>query len=140
MKKNCSKVTKTCGTRNFASCIDYEGEVNENSEFTNQDCLNVEDNIQDIYNQLEDINLSELGQECLEYTQEEGRIKVKAVLLKYEQEICELKTKVTELENRPLCNMPLGSCVDTTGLVDPCGDPITTFGQLLQLLINNDIP
>jgi len=139
--KNCkNKLKFTCEKTTPADCIEFEGDVNTNSSLDSEACKSIEETTQDIYAQLEDINLSELGQNCLNYTTEDGRIKVKIVLLKYEEEICQLKTEIEELKNRPLCNAPLGDCVDVTGLVDNCGDPITTYGQLLQLLINNDIP
>ena len=138
---NCkNKVKNTCDGVRPADCIEYESNVNINSSLNPQSCKSIGETTQDIYEQLEDINLSELGENCLEYVTEDGRIKVKTVLLKYEEEICLLKNKVEELENRPICSMPIGDCVDINGLVDPCGDPITTWGQLIQILINNNTP
>ena len=135
--KNCNqKIKYTCDGEKPAMCIRYEGEVNENSEYTNDSCLSIEETTQDIYNQLEDINLSELGKSCLEYVSEDGRLKVKNVLLKYEQEICALKEKVTVLEQSSLCNLPLGDCINTKCLVDACGEPISTYGQLFQIIID----
>ena len=32
--------------------------------------------------------------------------------------------------------MPLGDCINTACLVDPCGSPITTWGQLIQILVD----
>ncbi len=135
-----NKVKYTCSESKPAECVEYEGTVNTNSSLDADSCKSVEETTQDIYNQLEDINLSELGENCLEYLPEDGRIKVKTVLLKYEEEICNLKEDIEELKNRPICNMPIGDCVNVTGLVNPCGDPITTWGELIQILINNDIP
>lgn len=133
----CNKIKHTCaGSRNYATCIDWEGTVNTQSELDSEDCLNMDEVTQDIYNQLEEIDLSALGEECLTYFLDvNSKTIVKNVLLKFEKEICNLKTEVAELKNKPICDMPLGDCVDTLCLVDDCGDPISTFGQLLQIMI-----
>lgn len=125
--KKCNKVKNTCGTKNFAMCISYEGTINSISEYTNEDCLSIEETTQDIYNQLEQLDLSELGESCLEYVEEDGKILVKNVLKKYEEEICYLKNKVTELENRPFCNQPIADCIeDFSCLSLPCDNSIIT--------------
>jgi len=134
---NCNNKTKqSCGSTNYSTCIQYEGSVNVNSTLTDETCLDLEQTTQDIYDQLDNLDLSDLGDLCLSYTTVGGKNIVKNVLLKYEQEICTLKEKVTELENRPLCEMPLGDCVDTKCLVDACNENISTVGQLLQALID----
>lgn len=134
--KNCNKIKNTCGTRIVAECVDYEDIVNTQSSLDVNECPTISETTKDIYQQLEEIDLSALGNECLTYVETEaGKIIVKNALLKFEDEICTLKTEVEELKNRPLCNMPLGDCVDTLCLVDDCGDPIETFGQLLQIMI-----
>ena len=144
MKKNCNmKIKYTCEGEKPAMCIKYEGEVNTNSEYTEEGCLSIEETTQDQYNQLEKIwskiDLSELGESCLEYlTDEDDKIVVKNVLLKFEEKICELEEKVTELQNRPICDMPIGDCIDTSCLVDPCNNNITTWVQLIQILINKN--
>lgn len=141
MGKNCgNKVEMTCGETTYAQCAMYESDVNTNSELIEADCKNLEETTQDIYNQLEDINLSELGENCLEYVSEDGRIKVKTVLLTYEQEICELKAKVGELETVAVCNLIITSCGLNFGdLVDECGDQPETLVEVLQLLLNQHI-
>ena len=136
MNKCNQKIKYTCDGEKPAVCIRYEGEVNTNSEYTNESCLSIEETTQDIYNQLEDINLSELGNSCLEYVSEQGRLKVKSVLLKLEEEICTLKEKITELEERPLCDYKINNCIDTSCLVDACGEQITTYGQLMQAIVD----
>ena len=133
---NCNnKISHTCGQRTYLVCSEYEGTVNTDSSLTEESCLNGQEVVQDIYNQLENLDLSALGDLCLSYTTVGGKNIVKNVLLKFEEKICELSEKVNLLENRPLCEMPLG-CVDVKCLSDVCNNEITTVGQLLQALVD----
>ena len=135
--KNCNqKIKHTCGSIVFADCTSYEGTVNADSEFNENNCLSIEQTTQDIYNQLDNLDLLELGELCLNYVQENNKNIVKNVLLKFEEEICNLKEEVETVKNRPLCEMPLGDCVDTKCLVDACNENISTVGQLLQALVD----
>lgn len=141
--KNCNqKVKYTCtGSTTFAMCTNFEGEVNPQSEYTTEDCLSLEETTQDQYNQLEniwnEINLSELGSQCLDYlTDENDKVIVKNVLLKHEEEICLLKDRVLELENRQLCDFPISSCgIDLDCLSLPCDQSIATVADLFNALI-----
>ena len=134
---NChNKIKHTCSTTNYSTCVHYEGSVNTDSELVNETCLDLEQTTQDIYNQLENLDLSALGELCLSYVQEDNKNIVKNVLLKFEEEICNLKEELETVKNRPLCEMPLGDCVDTKCLVDACNENISTVGQLLQALVD----
>lgn len=135
--KNCSKIKNTCGTRIVAECVDYESTVNTNSSLAESDCLTIEETTEDIYTQLEEINLSALGESCLTYVEtEDGKLIVKNVLLKMEEEICTLKTELETLKDNPLCNQKINSCIDVTGMVDVCDNPIETWGAWAQLITN----
>lgn len=142
MKNNCNKIQQTCGTTNYAACISFEGSVNENSSLKNDCALSVEEVTQDIYNQLEQINLSELGENCLTYIlDEDNKIIVKNVLLKYEEEICTLKQKVQELESTGICEKDITACdFNWNGLVDSCGNSPSTLKDALQLIIDTIQP
>ena len=134
---NChNKIKHTCSSVNYSTCIHYESSVNADSELVNETCLDLEQTTQDIYNQLENLDLSALGELCLSYVQENNKNIVKNVLLKFEEEICNLKEELETVKNRPLCEMPLGDCVDTKCLVDACSENISTVGQLLQALVD----
>jgi len=137
-KKNCNKIENTCtGNRNFATCIEYEGTTNEQSILKDDCSLNLEETTQDIYNQLEEIDLTLLG-DCLEYEEtDDGKIIVKNVLLKHEEEICALKDRVDEIENMAICDYPISSCgLDLYCLSLPCDNSILTIKDLFQALIN----
>ena len=135
---NCNNNVKhTCGSTNYSTCIHWEGDVNPQSELVGNTCLDQEIVDQDQYNQLEniwnEINLSELGNNCLEYVEtDKGKIVVKNVLLKFEEKICELQERILELEERPLCSLPISDCVNTLCLEDACNNTITTFGEWMN--------
>lgn len=141
---NCkNKIKHTCaGSTTFAMCTNFEGEVNSKSEYTNDECLSVEETTQDQYNQLEgiwnQIDLSELSSNCLDYiTDEDDKIVVKNVLLKFEEKICELEEKVTALETIAVCDLNISSCnIDWGTLADQCGEQPQTLAQAIQLLAN----
>ena len=129
--KNCNqKIKHTCGSIVFADCTSYEGTVNADSEFNENNCLSIEQTTQDIYNQLDNLDLSALGELCLTYVQEDNKNIVKNVLLKFEEEICTLKEKVESLENRQLCDIPIGECLESFDcLVTPCDTTIITLAD-----------
>jgi len=135
-----NKISHTCGERTYLICSEYEGTVNTDSSLTEESCLNGQEVVQDIYNQLENLDLSALGELCLSYVQDNNKNIVKNVLLKFEEKICEYEERINLLENRPLCEMPLGDCVDTKCLVDSCNENISTVGQLLQALVDLNCP
>lgn len=137
MKKNCnSKISHTCGTKNYSTCIEYEGLLPEFSELI--DCVNLEETTEELYNLASESQLSGLGESCLTYIETlEGKIIVKNVLLKFEEEICALKTKIEELETVTICNISIEGCDFSFGtLLDACGEQPTTLKGVLQLLLN----
>ena len=140
--KNCgNKVKHTCSEKNYATCVYYELEVPDFSSLVNQDCITVEETTEDQYNILEgikaELDLSTLGQDCINYG---INLKtVKSVLLKYEQEICDLKQKVQVLETTAICDMNITDC----GLTlpdNPCGGTFSTLGEILGYLLDNTTP
>jgi hypothetical protein len=142
MKKCNSKIKHTCGSTNYSTCIHWEGDVNPQSELVDENCLDQQVVDQDQYNQLEEIwnqvDLSELGENCLEYlTDENDKIIVKNVLLKFEEKICELEEKINTLETTAVCDLSISSCnIDWGTLADQCGEQPQTLAQAIQLLAN----
>lgn len=136
---NCNKVKNTCGTRIQAECVDYEEIVNSQSSLNSTECVNLSETTKDIYEQLEEINdLSELSNSCLEYVEnEEGKIVVKNVLLKFEEEICSMKQQIETLQNTAFVDISLvDSGLDFECLTDSCSENINTVKELLQALIS----
>jgi len=136
--KNCNKISHTCGEKTFLVCSEYEGTVNSDSSLVEESCLNGQEVVQDIYNQLENLDLSALGELCLSYTTVSGKNIVKNVLLKFEEKICELGEKITELETVNICNQNIVPCnLDFGTLTTECGDQPTTLAETLQLILDN---
>lgn len=143
--KNCgNKIKHTCAEKNYATCVYYELEVPNFSSLVNQDCNTLEETTEDQYNLIDEIkseiDLSVLGQGCLTYvTTPEGKKVVKNVLLKYEQEICDLKTRIGTLETTAICNMNITDC-NLNIPANPCGGTFSTLGELLGYLLDNTQP
>ena len=136
--KNCNKISHTCGERTYLICSEYEGTVNSDSSLVEESCLNGQEVVQDIYNQLDNLDLSALGDLCLSYTTVGGKNIVKNVLLKFEEKICELEEKITELETVNICNQNIVPCnLDFGTLTTECGDQPTTLAETLQLILDN---
>ena len=135
--KNCNRISHTCGERTYLICSEYEGSVNTDSSLIEESCLNGQEVVQDIYNQLENLDLSALGELCLEYTQASGKNIVKNVLLKFEEEICNLKEELEIVKNRQICDIPITECLPNgfDCLALPCDTSIANLGQLLDAMI-----
>lgn len=66
---NCNdKIKHTCGTKNFATCIEYQGDVSENTTLSQVSCLDVQDVVEDLYAITDiikdELNLTALTSEC----------------------------------------------------------------------------
>lgn len=127
--KNCNKISHTCGERTYLICSEYEGTVNTDSSLIEESCLNGQEVVQDIYNQLENLDLSALGELCLSYVQENNKNIVKNVLLKFEEEICNLKEELEIVKNRQICDIPITECFPNgfDCLIGDCDNSIVTL-------------
>ena len=136
-----NKINQTCGSTTYSSCTNFEGTPNIQSVLYEETCLDQEVVDQDQYNQLGEIknqiDLTELGESCLVYVLEEGKVVVKNVLAKFEEEICTLKTKINMLETESICNKNIASCdFDFGNLVDACGNQPLTLARTIQLILD----
>lgn len=131
-----NKIKHTCGTRNYATCIDYELNINAQSSLVETDCLTISETTKDIYDQLEEIDLSALGEECLTYVETlDGKTIVKNVLLKFEEKICELMTNIEILQDRKICDTPISECITSFDcLVGECDSSIVTLGDWMSVV------
>ena len=138
---NCGNTIKsTCtGSITHATCVKYETELPEFSEISG--CPVIEETTEELYKFVGELksqtDLSELGEECLTYVLDSGKIVVKNVLLKLEEEVCTLKQKVTDLQNTAICTTSIVGCNFNFGaLVDSCNNPPQDLGTLIQIMIN----
>ena len=124
----------------FATCLITETTPNPQSNLVSEQCIDQEQFNDDVYQQLEDIwtenDLEALGELCLSYTEIGGKKVVKNVLLKFEEEICNLKQEIETLKTTAIFDKSLaGSGLDLSCLTDACSNEITTYGELFQALI-----
>jgi hypothetical protein len=91
IKHRCKKV--------YGKCVAYELEVPEFSSLNNQDCLNIEEVAEDIYNIIgavkEEIDLSDLENQCLTLP---GTPTVKNVVQLLIDTICTQQTTIEALQ------------------------------------------
>lgn len=138
--KNCgNKIKNTCSEKNYATCIYYELEVPAISSLVT-DCITLEDTTRDIYEILEDIisglSTEALGDDCITYPTVQGQaLKIKDVVLKLEEEICNLRAEVDTLKAASICDADITDCGLTLPNTD-CEEPITKLGELLAYLLN----
>jgi BMFP domain-containing protein YqiC len=137
--KKCNKVYQTCNELKPAMCVEYEGITNNLSEIKEDCTKTIENTTEDIYNQLEELNLTLLGERCLDYVETaEGKLIVKNVLLKYEEEICNLKTRVLALEDTDICDKDITGCSLIFGtLTNQCNTQPQTLKEVIQLILTN---
>lgn len=136
------KLKYTCGKRTNAKCVDYEGDLHNETSLESCDCYNVEEVIEDINGTINDItnaiDLADLGGLCITYPLTDGKILVKDALKKIEEKLCELADAV-ELDP-PDCPTIFSQDISCLGLdyeclTDACDNDITNLGELLQALI-----
>jgi hypothetical protein len=136
------KVKYTCsGEVQYATCVRYEGTVNSQSSLNNDSCLDLGQTTLDIYTQigsiLDDMSTANLGDRCLNYTLENAKLKIKNVLIKHEEEICDLKEEINTLKTTAVCDLDITDCnLDFNGLVDACGNTPTKLGEVLNLIFS----
>jgi hypothetical protein len=89
------KIKYTCGTRQEASCVFHNIDLPEISNITD-DCFNVDETVLDLYRIITkiklDSDLSNLDNNCINYSIVEGELKIKNVITQQDNEICQLKT------------------------------------------------
>lgn len=128
----------------YSTCVITESTPNPQSSLVGAECISQQDFNEDVFEQLENIqtqsDLSELGEQCLDYVLVGGKLFVKNALLKMEEEICSLKQELETLKTTAICTTPITACNFTLGdIVDSCGEQPQTLGALLQILINQHI-
>lgn len=138
---NCNKTKYTCGDTVYSACTLYEKELPEFTKIEDE-CYTIEETTEDQYILLgeikDEIDLSELGESCLEYLLDENdKIVVKNVLLKYEEKICELLEKVEALETVDICNKNIEACdLNFGALTNECDEQPLTLKDTLQLILD----
>lgn len=115
------KIRATCGKKTQAKCTKYEGTLSNKSTLEACDCLDVEEVIEDINQQLdsidESLDLSSLEDvECMEYGENPT---ISSVLQAHAEKICELSEQPSHTE----CG-----CSSNT---DPCDSNVSCCGAVV---------
>ena len=136
-----NKIKYTCVQRTNATCVFYDGYLPPYSDLLSEDCVTLEETTEEIYHLIDDIkeniNLSGLGDNCLNYDEEEiGVIKVKEALLTHEAEICNLKAELNALQSLDCCDDITSWNIDTKCLEDECGTGFQSLKLLIQAIID----
>lgn len=134
------KVSQRC-EKLYSPCVAYQLKVPAYSKIVDNSCKSLEDTTKDLYEILgevkDGIDLSELGKNCLVYVEAGEKAKVKDILIKYESEICSLKTTLEEIQEKSICSYLIEDCdLDLSGISGECETPISTLGDLLNYLIS----
>jgi len=130
----CNKIKDTCGDSLFSTCVFHQSELPSFSNLEPCDTTIAEttDELYSFVGEIKDeIDLSELGDLCLDYvTTPEGKVVVKNVLLKFEEEICNLKEELETIKNRQICDIPISECLPNFDCLEgQCESTITTLGD-----------
>ena len=86
---------------------------------------------------MENTSTDLLGDVCIDYVlTTDNKLIIKNVVKSFEDEICTLKQKVQDLENRQFCDIPISSCnINLDCLSLPCKQEILTVEDLFNALI-----
>lgn len=95
------KPKNTC-SKNYATCVEYQGTIPEISSLSEEDCLDMEQITEDIYSLIEEIkedsDLENLRDGCITYPS--GEIKVNTALENIQTFICTQQTSIEALTER----------------------------------------
>lgn len=141
----CNQSTSNLCAEDISSrCVDYDGPLGDNSNITescvdqyavNEDLYGITDSIVSSSDATEDLSSST----CLTYPLTGGVVPVKAALKVLDEATCDQEGRIQTLENKDYSSLDITGWGLSFGcLTDPCGDPITTLGQLIQIMINKD--
>lgn len=99
MSCNGLTVKNTCGSKQYATCVYYEGEVPAFSSLTEGECITLHDTNLDIYNILEgiksELNFTSLIGACITYPNTNPSLL--QVLTAQQSKICQLEASITSL-------------------------------------------
>jgi hypothetical protein len=95
--KDCNKVKHTCGSiKGFATCIKYEKEVPQFSELFGNDCKDLEQVVEDLYNIVnkikQDTDVTGLLNSCITFTTPKIN---NSVIEQMYIKICEMQAQIT---------------------------------------------
>lgn len=92
------KISLTCGGKQYAVCISFEGAL---PDYSTLECPNVEEVLEEHYELITEIrennDFSDLGNACLTYPQ--GDLTTAQVAMVFETKICELVQTISTMQS-----------------------------------------
>lgn len=121
-KKCAPKLSDRCFSRVSAKCVDYEGKLPKCTNIDEDDCLNVEEIIEEVIDKVDELCLTGFeGEGCIDYTPSDPSkgLSLEDILLAHDREICNLQGGDGGVP-------PAGDPVDN------CGNPIVSCCEVLK--------
>lgn len=125
----------TCGNKQYSVCVYHEDPIPEFSDLSGESCVTLQETTTDTYNHLEiiydNIDLSDLGDDCIDYEEEEpGKIKVREAIKKLEELYCDMQDQLPDALG-PFCpDLDYGTLVDNCA-VAPTVNTQCEFNQFV---------
>lgn len=125
----------TCGNKQYSVCIYHEDPIPEWSDLSGESCVTLQETTTDTYHHLDviydNIDLSELGADCIDYEEEEpGKIKVKEALKKLEELYCDMQEQLPDSPGAFCPDLDYGTLVDSCS-VEPTVNNQCEFNQFV---------
>lgn len=145
------KIKSRCLSRTNARCVDYEGNLHEDTNLDPLDCFSVDEVIEDINEELDEINteldLTGIDESCIDFEEAvPGTIETNEAILAVVKKLKEVMQHVgMSCDDCPTCDPTCPpifkediSCLglDYKCLADACGEQPTNLGDLLQIIID----
>lgn len=129
-----------CGKKVSSACTEYAGWLPSWSDLKLEDCVTIEEAIEEIYHVLDDIrkaiNVTDLGRGCIEYPASSSKLNVAMVLAAFEDRLCgnsRQKTNVfvnNEVSVKAIkSNIPSGFVGSEETYTVPYGSHVSTHSQ-----------
>jgi hypothetical protein len=147
------KISNRCGKRSSSVCVDYEGILRVGTGLDPNDCLSVQDVIEDINDGIDELkantDLSALTSQCIDFNNGANPLTVSAAIIGLEQKLEEVMAfigmKCDDCSGSPDCTdcpkifSDNIACLnlDYGVLVDACGNQPANLQELLQIMLDN---
>lgn len=132
-------IKDSCGDRYYSTCTFYQTDVPEWSTLKDQNCVTIEETTEELYKEItkikNNLDTSEIGDDCIVYTGIGTTITQKQINKVHEEEICNLKTAI---KNATPTNGMFCQDLNYGTLISPndCDGKPTTWCEFAQFILN----
>lgn len=96
-----AKISNTCGSKSYSVCVYYEGSIPSFSSLTEEECINMQEVAEDLYEIIgtikEESNLESLRDGCITYPA--GTISIVEAFEAQQNKICSLETLIQTMQS-----------------------------------------